>query len=146
MKSIRVSLVIRGFKIVAKRQSYFSFYLLFQTFSGSNVYIHFVIIWWHCLLIERESKLLTILIHCYIPAGIICSFLLTELVQLSQVRGPSCSDTLFQFSPQRFYGIQVKALWWLLQYFHFVVVKPFCYNFRSLLGIIVLLQGPIVSF
>ena len=55
----------------------------------------------------------------------------------SQVSRPPCSHALFQFCPQIFYGIEVRALWWPLQYFDFVVLKPFCHNFGSVLGVIV---------
>ena len=36
---------------------------------------------------------------------------------------------LFQFCAQMFYGIEVRALWWPLQYLDFVVISPFCHNF-----------------
>lgn len=51
-KSIRrATLFLWGhFKIIVKSQIYFSFYLIYQIFSGLKVYIHFVRIWWHYLL------------------------------------------------------------------------------------------------
>ena len=72
-------------------------------------------------------------------------FLLTEVVQLSQVFRPPCSHTLFQFCPQMFYMIEVRALWWPLQYLDFVVLKPFCHNFGSMLGVIVHLEDPFAT-
>ena len=66
--------------------------------------------------------------------------LLTELVQRSQVCRPLCSRTIFQFCPQIFYRIEVRALWWPLQYLDFVVRKPFFHNFGSMLGVNVHLE------
>lgn len=38
-------------------------------------------------------------------------------------------NELLKFFPQIFYQIKVRALWWLLHYFDFVVLKPFCHSF-----------------
>ena len=44
-----------------------------------------------------------------------------------------------------FYGIEVRALRWPLQYLDFVVLKPFCHNFGSMLGVIVHLEDPFAT-
>ncbi|CDQ67611.1 unnamed protein product [Oncorhynchus mykiss] len=54
--------------------------------------------------------------------------------KLVQVCRPPCSHMLFQFCPQMFYGIEVRDLFWPLQYLDFVVIKSFCHNFGSMLG------------
>ena len=41
---------------------------------------------------------------------------------------------LFQFCPQMFNRFEVKALWWPLQYIDFVVLKPFCHNWKYAWG------------
>ena len=51
----------------------------------------------------------------------------------------------FQFCQQILYRIEVRALWWPFQYLDFVVLKPSCHNFGSMLGVIVHLQDPFAT-
>ena len=71
-------------------------------------------------------------------------FLMTESWQ-SQVCRPPCSHMHFQVWPQIFYRIEVRALWWPLQYLDFVVLNPFCHNFRSMLEVTVHLEDPFAT-
>lgn len=48
------------------------------------------------------------------------------------------------FLPTKFYGTEVRALWWPLQYFEFVAVKSFYHKLRSVLVVFVHLVGSIV--
>lgn len=77
---------------------------------------------------------------------ILCSFLLTELVRLSQVSGPPSADTLFQLNYFfLFDGIHFTALWCPLQNFHVVILKPFCSIFGGRFRIISMLEGPVAN-
>ena len=58
---------------------------------------------------------------------------------------PPCSCTIFQFCQQIFYRIEVRSLWWPLQYLDFVVLKPFYHNFGIMLGVIVHLENPFAT-
>lgn len=49
------------------------------------------------------------------------------------------------FGPHVLYKNQVRTLWWPAQYFHFVVLKLFCYKFGGMLNTTILLEDPVAT-
>ena len=72
-------------------------------------------------------------------------FILTELVYLSQVCRPPCSHTRVFSSAHKFSIGLRSGLCDGLSNTLTVVLKPFCHNFGSMLGVIVHLEDPFAT-
>lgn len=101
--------------------------------------------WWHFLwiswtLIKLLGPSTSFSQH---TARILFPFLLTDLLWVSQICRPSHS---FSAQPTYFLLDWIQGLEWPCQYYHFLAILPFWYNFKGMLSITILLEKPLESF